>query len=290
MESLTAPAADGRLWQLMRKAFPGRDALVALDVGAYRGDFTAELLACFPGSRVLLFEPSPESYETLRVRFAENEAVEIVRTALSSRSGTATLYRAGPAYNNSLLPPVQGGATSEESAVDTLDHAVATQLRSGEKIDLLKVDAQGHDLQILLGAGATVRGHQPAVLVELIFADLYAGQDSYYDIFSYMKDAGYRVAALLQTHATAGGADAFADALFLPPRLHALAAGTGPDYVCLDADHHRRQIEVLQKACDERLELINRLSETAAERLRQVQSLQARRRRPSLRRLLPWAR
>jgi hypothetical protein len=127
-------------------------------------------------------------------------------------------------------------------------------------------------------------------LVEVIFADLYSGQDSYCDIIKHMADAGYRLGAWLHAHSAPGGADAFADVLFLPPRLHARVAGAGADYVCLDADHLRRQNEVLQKAADERLELIHRLNATAEERLAVIQSLESQLRRRSLKRWLTWAR
>jgi FkbM family methyltransferase len=237
-----------------------------------------------------VFEPSADSYAALRERFAGNYRVEIFQAALSSRDGSATFYRAGEAYNNSLLPPLRGDASSVMSPVQTLDRALAGKLRSGESLDMLKVDAQGHDLHILRGAAGILREHQPAVLVEVIFADLYSGQDSYCDIIKHMADAGYRLGAWLHAHSAPGGADAFADVLFLPPRLHARVAGAGADYVCLDADHLRRQNEVLQKAADERLELIHRLNATAEERLAVIQSLESQLRRRSLKRWLTWAR
>jgi FkbM family methyltransferase len=282
----------GRLWNLLRAAYPDRASLGFVDVGAYRGDFTADMLAWFPESRGLVFEPSPDSCTAIRERFATANNVEILGTALSSKPGTAPFYRAGPAYNNSLLPPTQGNATTLVATVDTLDNALASAGWNGKAIDLLKIDAQGHDLHILRGATNTIRTHQPAVLVEIIFANLYTGQDSYFDIFQHMKEMGYQLTALLQTHAARGGADAFADALFLPPRLHARVAESGQDYVCLDADHLRSQNEMLQKACDERLQLIHQLNEVAAQRLQVIHSLQQQQqpRRRSLKRWLSWVR
>jgi FkbM family methyltransferase len=269
-----------RIWDLLCAVYPDRDGLTLLDVGAYLGDFTADVKAWFPASRALLFEPSPDSSAALRERFAGDAAVEIVGVALSSRRGTAPFYRAGPAYNNSLLPPVQGEATTIATAVDTLDGFLASYKWNYKTIDLLKVDAQGHELQILSGASNTLRKHRPAVMAEIIYTDMYAGQDSYYDIFLHMKEMGYRLTALLHTHRARAGADAFADALFLPPHLHARVAGDGQEFEHVSVEHLQRQNEVLQtqneileKVCEERLQLIHRLNEIADDRLRRMVAL-----------------
>ena len=108
------------------------------------------------------------------------------------------------------------------------------------------------------------------MLVKVDLTETRPGGESYGDLLQHMRETGYRPAALLHAHARRGGADAFADALFLPPRLHARLTANEPDYVCLDADDLRQQNAMLQKACDERLELINRLNEVAAERLRLI--------------------
>ena len=47
------------------------------------------------------------------------------------------------------------------------------------------------------------------------------------------------------------------------------------NFVCFDIEHLVSQNAILQSACDERLDLIQRLNETAAERLALIEVLDA---------------
>jgi FkbM family methyltransferase len=259
-----AKSADrpaGRVWELLHALFPDSEGLVFADVGAYHGDFAGDLLSHFPASRGVLVEAGADGRAALGERFAAHAGATISSAELFGQTGGAT----------------------------TLD-ALLAQHSAGGRVNFVRIDSRGHGLHALRGAASTLLEHRPAVLVKVDFADADRGGESYADLFRHMKESGYRLAALLHAHARRGGADAFADALFVPADLYARLEAGAPDFVCLDADDLRRQNAVLQKACDERLELINRLNHEAAERLRQVQALQALPRRRSLKRWLSWAR
>jgi FkbM family methyltransferase len=134
---------------------------VVFDVGANRGDYTAMLLAELGSPlEVHCFEPSPAAFADLERRLG-NEAsvrlhdlglgdVEGERELLSDRPGSeaATLYgRAGIA---------QGRA--ERVRLRRLD-AVVEELAI-PRVDFLKVDAEGHDLAVLAGAGELLDGRR----------------------------------------------------------------------------------------------------------------------------------
>jgi hypothetical protein len=53
------------------------------------------------------------------------------------------------------------------------------------------------------------------------------------------------------------------------------AAEKQRNYVCTDSSYLLAQNRLLQSACDERLDLIHRLNETAAERLKVIEILDA---------------
>jgi FkbM family methyltransferase len=263
----------GRVWDLLRSVFAHRDDLTFVDVGAYQGDFAGAMLAVFPASHGLLFEADVDAHAALIERFSGNPAIATLPTALC-----ASAFRAS---SGTPAGPVSG---------KTLDGVLAEKIGTSKGPDFIRIDARGHGLDVVRAARETLRERRPAVLVKVVFADARPGQESHCDLFHHMNEAGYRLSALLHAHAHRSGADAFADALFLPPELHARLVTDEPDYVCLDADDLRRQNAMLQKACDERLELINRLNEVAEERLRLARENASRPKRRSLKRWLSWAR
>lgn len=252
----TGPPHD-RLHTLLGGALNGRETLRFLDVGAYQGDFTADLLRAFPAAQGILFEPNPVCFRALKERYAGKPGIRIEPFALSHTPRTASYYVAPEAYNNSLLPPATGPATTIQVPVETIDRL---RQQTGEPVGLIKIDAQGHDLQILKGALQTLRRDQPAVLVEAIFIELYEQQDGYHEILQLMIQEGYHLAALLNAHATQAGLLAFADLLFFPAALQRRLSAHQGAYVCEEPDLLLRRNRVLQNACDERLALIQRLS------------------------------
>lgn len=264
--------------RLLRAALPERIRIV--DVGAYRGDFTAASLAEFPGSSALLFEPGPAKAAALRERFAVDPGVRVVEAALSDEAGEALLYELSDPATDSLLPPRGYQAEATRTVrVDRLDAVLAQQ--EAPSVDLIKIDAQGHDLRVLRGAAETLARCRPALLVEAIFVPLYEGQGSFEELLTFLTTAGYRLAGVHGVHTDARGLLAFADLLFLWQRPHArlaVSATPGP-FTCRDPDLSLDQVAALQKACDERLDLIHELTRVADERLALIQRLDAELRR-----------
>lgn len=139
------------LWRL---ADPGE---TAVDAGSNIG-YTASILACRVGEtgRVYCFEPHPDIYE----RLARNVAgwglpVETFNLALSDGDGEAVLhvptYFTGNQGTATLADPREGRAYR--------DVTVQTRTLDGVRevtgpISLMKVDVEGHELQLFSGAKA----------------------------------------------------------------------------------------------------------------------------------------
>jgi len=265
-------------FRLLHAALPERIRLV--DVGAYRGDFTATALAVFPGSSALLFEPGPSKAAALRERYRGEPAVRVFELALGDERGEALLHELEDSATDSLLPPREATEeTTRRVRVSRLDEILDEE--GAPAVDLIKIDAQGYDLRVLRGAAETLARCRPALLVEAIFAPLYRGQASFDELLAFLTAAGYRAAGVHAIHTDTRGLLAFADFLFLGRDSHtrlAAAAACGP-FTCRDPDVLLEQVEALQKACDERLALIHDLTKAAEERLALVHRLDGQLRR-----------
>ena len=133
--------------------------MVVADVGANVGFYTLEM-ASIVGSagRVLAFEPDPFSAGLLerRVALAGARNVEVHQLALGERAGQRTLHCS--AYNraDNRLHPSHHEPHTETCAVEmrSLDDLLAD--RGDRAIDAIKIDVQGAEEEVLLGARATL--------------------------------------------------------------------------------------------------------------------------------------
>lgn len=136
------------------------------DVGAYVGQYT--LLAAGLGATVHAFEADPQTYDLLAHNVATNmlRNVRVNHSAVSDQCGFATFYR-GPADRmwGGSLKPLEERATPASVPTVTLD-AYAAQQGIG-RIDLMKIDVEGAELQALRGArGILSTKPRPTMVIE----------------------------------------------------------------------------------------------------------------------------
>jgi FkbM family methyltransferase len=139
---------------------------IAIDGGGCWGD-TALYLAQQVGSsgRVHCFEFSPDNLPTLESNLSLNpalaERIRIARHALWSKSGEQLSFNpAGPGTR------VGGGAAgSYQVSTLTIDDLVAREKLS--RVDFIKMDIEGAELDALRGAERTIRRHRPKLAVTL---------------------------------------------------------------------------------------------------------------------------
>jgi FkbM family methyltransferase len=169
-----------------------RSGAVAVDIGANKGAYLYWLRkAVGPNGRVFAYEPqAPLAAYLQAVCTAMKWNNVFVRScALSDSPGVQVLHVPGEGNSPgaSLNPPAAGAKPhrSYECPVDTLDR----QLRDAGRVALLKVDVEGHELQVFRGAQAILSQHQPALLFECEARHL--RQHSMQDVFAFLRGHGY---------------------------------------------------------------------------------------------------
>lgn len=131
------------------------------DVGANAGYFaitSAEL-----GATVHAFEPNPR-VRALLTRSVQlgSDAIEVVAAACSDHAGTMPLYLSDPGNTGmtGLLTPTD--VSVEVDVIKLDDYAARTRARP----DLVKIDVEGHEREVLVGAGSLLRECRPTVIAE----------------------------------------------------------------------------------------------------------------------------
>ncbi len=184
-ERLGVPSIPASLARLARAGF--RPDTV-FDVGAYRGDFAADVLAVWPAAQVACFEPLPGRAEALRARFA-GAAVQVHDAVLGARSGTPVALSLAETASSVLEEHAAQDFTRIERHTSALDDLVA-QGQLPPRCALLKLDVQGYELAVLEGAQRLL-GQVEVVLLELNLLDLHVGVPLLHEVLAWLAARGF---------------------------------------------------------------------------------------------------
>jgi FkbM family methyltransferase len=143
---------------------------VFLDVGANFGLFTV-IAARLVGAkgRVHSFEPLQEAYQYLKknVHLNSLENVAINAVAIGASASTAELYRFRdlPIGHTSLSPLGRSNWHSFTCDVVSLDvYVMKSHVR---RVSMIKIDVEGSEMNVLLGARRLLERDGPAVILEI---------------------------------------------------------------------------------------------------------------------------
>ena len=151
---------------IRRILLPGQ---AAIDVGANLGYFTAVMAQCVgPSGRVWSFEPVPETFELLLLCRSLNRYTHVtpINVALGAASGSIEITYDKRHSGIATMYPDHVSGDTQRVQLRTLDELIA----SGEvqrRPDLIKVDVEGHELDVLRGARETIAEASPAIVFEL---------------------------------------------------------------------------------------------------------------------------
>lgn len=215
-ENLTGFDLEDDLERIITEAQP-----VIFDVGANEGQTILMLRRVFPSPRILSFEPSPRVFAAL-AKQSFCSTVRLFNAGLGSVPGSLAFHEFERSDLSSFHELSGSNANpfrdfpkigTVEVVVDTVDQVVK---REGiERLDLLKVDTQGHDLEVLRGARECLAaGKIRLVLVEMNYDSLYEGQASAAEVEAFLLSHGFRLVDLYEKHRK-GHAIAWCTALYI---------------------------------------------------------------------------
>ena len=153
----------------LRLVSPGA---TVLDVGANSGLFSLLAARSDPAVTVHAVEPVARVFSVLESNVALNGLPNVTchRLACSDRSGPATLHvpagEAVPVMASLVAGWADTAATGEPVECTTVDGLVAGE--AIDRVDVVKIDAEGSEDAVLRGARATLEEHRPFVLAEVL--------------------------------------------------------------------------------------------------------------------------
>lgn len=175
------------------RALRGFGLDTAIDIGANTGVYALELARI--ARRVIAFEPIARCAGEIGELGLRN--VEIVNAAASDRAGTLALN----------IPVRDGALQTEEAYLDDAGRATSGEETervearllciddfwkdaAKSRIDLIKIDVEGHELKALKGARETIAEFLPALLVEIEARH----NAAFGEVFRFLEELGYSAA------------------------------------------------------------------------------------------------
>ncbi len=165
---------------------------LAVDVGANKGSYLYWLRRAVGSSgTVFAYEPQRHLADYLRSVCARMhwQNVLVRDCALSDSAGARTLHipglgdSPGASLEEAILST--SACRDETCEADTLDH----QLAGERPVSLLKVDVEGHELQVFRGAAGILARQAPVLLFECEARHL--TKHSMQDVFGFLLGLGY---------------------------------------------------------------------------------------------------
>jgi len=170
---------------------------VFLDVGAHIGIYTLAMArAAGSSGYVHSFEPNPATFERLRHHVVQNGLanVHLNQVAVGLAEGRAKLN--APTKENSAaasLLSTNMPARFEARPVDVQVTCLDAYCRKHifDRVDVIKIDCQGYELQVLEGGSNVLQTFRPRLLLEYDVDFLLAGGGSGTQLCSMLKTADY---------------------------------------------------------------------------------------------------
>ena len=159
---------------------------ILFDIGANLGQTCTQMRSNFPNAFIHSFEPIPETFASLVNNTSRLPNISCHNCAMGSKSGVKNIKYTPRSGNNSLKTGVHdNNPDAIEARIDIKTVDEFCEDHGIEKIDLLKTDTEGYDLEVLKGCSTILSANKiSAVLSEITFDE----EDTLHTQFGELND------------------------------------------------------------------------------------------------------
>ena len=141
----------------------------AVDVGAYTGVYSLNWALHYSFTNVYAFEPNPIVYERLTQNVTlnnlqHNSKIKCINKAVGNITGEVALY--------SKKFKMTSASTMHQSVhtpnVTLVDIVKLDEFNLNAPVGAIKIDVEGHEKEVLLGASETIKKDKPVLIIETL--------------------------------------------------------------------------------------------------------------------------
>ena len=164
-----------------------------IDIGSHKGTYTDLVLKNFPVKKIYMFEPQKKIFRFIKNKYKKNNNIMIFNNAVSNKTKMQKIFINKHDLTSSLtkldkknsylnLKARLFGGDIHDMISDTimikcikLENFIKKYKISD--IDILKIDTEGHELQVMKGFGKYIKNIK-CILIEFHISNIYVNYDS----------------------------------------------------------------------------------------------------------------
>jgi len=178
-----------------------------IDCGAYNGAWAGFVKDIFPDSFMFSIEANDEHTAELVERKNNGQIDEYVFNYIlgnECKSGVDFYCNTGENSGNSIYKELSGCFRDEccytkKLEMITLD-ALLPKHKLEHRVDLIKLDVQGSELDVLSGASNIINNNEPIIIMEVSLVNYNKDAPQFYEVMEYMKYINYVVFDITEFH------------------------------------------------------------------------------------------
>lgn len=161
-----------------------------VDIGAYHGEWTKEMQIIFPNSSFLMVEPMSEKADLLKeIATQSNGKIWFEQALLAAQADQEVVFHQSETAS-SILSEHKENDDFEKVTKKTTTLSLLLEKNKIDKIDFLKIDTQGYELEILKGATEVLK-NTDVVLLEVSLLDIHKNVPLVHEVCSFMYQYGF---------------------------------------------------------------------------------------------------
>lgn len=162
---------------------------VFIDIGANKGIYLYQAEKIITTGRIIGFEPNKKL-----VAFCEHlfKKAKVYPFAVSSKSGISVLNipKKGTELQDTRASLEAMGEDVEKIEIETIVLDQWVEQQKIDKIDLIKIDVEGHEFDSIKGCASILKNIRPICIIEI---ELRHAKYQIHEIFEFIKGFGYEV-------------------------------------------------------------------------------------------------
>ena len=163
---------------------------IAIDIGANIGNHSLYFSKYFKS--VHSFEPNPNTFKLLKINSELVDNIRIYNKGISNINTAAYLSVNETNNGNSFVANEKTNDT-----VEILLSPLDMSLEDSTQIDLIKIDVEGHEVNVIDGSQMLIRKNMPVILFEQHENDFVKGESL---VISQLKSFGYKDFAVIKNN------------------------------------------------------------------------------------------
>ena len=199
--------SDG--WKLHLVKNMVRSASVFIDVGMNTGQTLVEWKLSGVDGRYFGFEPNHAAFDLVAEVVSLNRYSDcfLVPCGLSNCNSVKKLFlEKGVVYASAatIVEDLRPGRLYDVKFIPVYRFDDIVQDLNIDRLDFVKIDVEGAELQVLIGMKNSIQRHNPLILCEVLFADSKASWEDYMrriaELEAFLKVVDYKIYQVMRDH------------------------------------------------------------------------------------------